>query len=97
MTRPRLAFTLIELLVTVVILSLVAASVGQVLVRSFRTSQSQLVQADMQSNVRTGGLIIPLEFREIGYDSSIVTAAATSDIESIAPTAMTWRLLAYPS
>lgn len=93
MTPTRRGFTLIELLVTVVLLSLVAASVGQVLVRSFRTSQSQLVQADMQSNVRTGGLIIPLEFREIGYDSSIVTAAVTSDIESIAQTAMQFRAM----
>lgn len=93
MMRPRRGFTLIELLITVVILSLVAASVGQVLVRSFRTSQSQLVQADMQSNVRTGGLIIPLEFREIGYDSSIVTAEVTSDIESIAQTAMQFRAM----
>jgi prepilin-type N-terminal cleavage/methylation domain-containing protein len=93
MMRPRRGFTLIELLITVVILSLVAASVGQVLVRSFRTSQSQLVQADMQSNVRTGGLIIPLEFREIGYDSSIVTAAVSSDIESIAQTAMQFRAM----
>jgi prepilin-type N-terminal cleavage/methylation domain-containing protein len=93
MTSTRRGFTLIELLITVVILSLVAASVGQVLVRSFRTSQSQLVQADMQSNVRTGGLIIPLEFREIGYDSSIVTAGVTSDIESIAQTAMQFRAM----
>lgn len=93
MTSTRRGFTLIELLITVVILSLVAASVGQVLVRSFRTSQSQLVQADMQSNVRTGGLIIPLEFREIGYDSSIVTAEVTSDIESIAQTAMQFRAM----
>lgn len=94
MTRARRGFTLIELLITVVILSLVAASVGQVLVRSFRTSQSQLVQADMQSNVRTGGLIIPLEFREIGYDSSIVPPnGVTSDIESIAQTAMQFRAM----
>jgi len=93
MTSTRRGFTLIELLITVVILSLVAASVGQVLVRSFRTSQSQLVQADMQSNVRTGGLIIPLEFREIGYDSSIVTAGVTADIESIAQTAMQFRAM----
>ena len=93
MTHSRRGFTLVELLVTVVILSLVAASVGQVLVRSFRTSQAQLVQADMQSNVRTGGLIVPLEFREIGYDSSIVTNTVTSDIESIAQTAMQFRAM----
>ncbi|HEX9166418.1 MAG TPA: type II secretion system protein [Gemmatimonadales bacterium] len=93
MTDSRRGFTLIELLVTVVILSLVAASVGQVLVRSFRTSQAQLVQADMQSNVRTGGLIVPLEFREIGYDSNIVTGTVTSDIESIGTTAMQFRAM----
>jgi prepilin-type N-terminal cleavage/methylation domain-containing protein len=93
MSRSRRGFTLIELLITMVILSLVAASVGQVMVRTFRTSQAQLVQADMQSNVRTGGLIVPLELREIGYDSSIVTNAVTSDIESMSQTAVQFRAM----
>lgn len=93
MMRARRGVTLIELLVTIVILSLVAASVGQVMVRSFRTSQAQLLQAGMQSSVRTGGLILPLEFREIGYDSSIVTGTVTSDIETIAANSVQFRAM----
>jgi hypothetical protein len=43
-----------------------------------------MVQADMQSNVRTGSLVLPLELREVGYDSSIVAPfTVTSDIELI--------------
>lgn len=89
--RPRGGFTLIELLVTLVLLALVSASVGQVMVRTFRTSEGQMLQADLQSNVRTGGLILPLEFREIGYDSSIVTTVVTSDIESFSETEIQFR------
>jgi hypothetical protein len=48
-----------------------------------RVSAGQMVQADMQSNVRTGGLVLPLELRELGYDSNITTNVVTSDLERI--------------
>jgi len=75
--------TLIELLLVIVVLAIVGTAVGRILITSFRVSRDQMVQADMQSNVRLGGLALPLELREIGYDSSIVTNAVTSDIEAV--------------
>ncbi len=87
----RRGFTLVELLIVMVVLVLVGAALTRILVTSMRVSQAQLVQADMQTNVRTGTLVLPLEFREIGYDSNIYVVAGnpiTSDIESIATTSI---------
>lgn len=81
--RGRRGFTLVELLIVLVMLVIVGAFLSRILVSSMRVSQAQLVQADMQGNVRTGGLVLPLELREVGYDSSIVNNALTSDLEAI--------------
>jgi len=79
----RRGFTLVELLVVLVMLVLIGAALTRILVRSMRVSTGQMVQADMQSNVRTGGLVLPLELREVGYDSNITTGEVTSDLEVI--------------
>lgn len=79
----RRGFTLVELLIVLVMLALVGAALTRILVNSMRVTAGQLVQADMQSNVRTGGLVMPLELREVGYDSNITTGAVTSDLEVI--------------
>jgi hypothetical protein len=66
-----------------VMLTLIGAALTRILVSSMRVSAGQMVQADMQSNVRTGGLVLPLELREVGYDSNITTGELTSDLELI--------------
>ncbi len=81
--KTRRGFTLVELLIVLVVLVLIGAALTKVLVNSMRVSGSQMVQADMQSNVRTGGLVLPLELREVGFDSNITTGAVTSDLELI--------------
>lgn len=81
--KTRRGFTLVELLIVLVMLVLIGAALTRVLVTSMRVSSSQMVQADMQSNVRTGGLVLPLELREVGYDSNITTGAVSSDLELI--------------
>lgn len=81
--RDRRGLTLIELLVVIIMLGIVSVSVSQVVIGSLRISRSQMIQADLQSNVRTGGLVVPLELREIGYDSSVFTNAVSSDVEAI--------------
>lgn len=91
--RARRGFTLVELLIVIVMLAIVSASVGRILVGSLRVSRAQVVQADMQANVRTGGLVLPLELREIGYDSNVTTAAVTSDIETIGATEIQFRAM----
>jgi len=93
MPRPRRGFTLVELLMVIVMLALVAVSVSRILVGGMRTSQAQLQQAGLQANVRTGGLVLPLELREIGYDSNITTAAVTSDIDLMGPTWIQFRAM----
>lgn len=87
----RRGLTLVELMITLVMLAIVGASLGRILMRTFRVSDAQLSQADMQSNVRTGGLILPLELREIGYDSNITTGVVTSDLEAMAANEIQFR------
>jgi prepilin-type N-terminal cleavage/methylation domain-containing protein len=94
----RRGFTLVELLVVLVMLAVVGTALTAVLVNSMRVSQAQLVTADMQSNVRLGGLVLPLELREVGYDSNIYVTPAgmgaiTSDLEAIAASAITFRAM----
>jgi len=80
----RRGFSLVELLIVMIVLVLIGTALTKILVSSMRVSSGQMVQADMQSNVRTGSLVLPLELREIGYDSSIVAPfTVTSDIELI--------------
>lgn len=93
MMRDRRGFTLVELMVTMVIMLIVGAAVGKVLVNSLRVGQSQMQQADMQSNVRTGGLVLPMELREIGYDSNVTTNAVTSDIEVLGASEIQFRAM----
>ncbi|MEK6688387.1 MAG: prepilin-type N-terminal cleavage/methylation domain-containing protein, partial [Gemmatimonadota bacterium] len=81
MNRSRDGFTLVELLVVMVLVTMLSAVVGRVMINGLRVSQAQMVQAGLQSNVRVGGLVVPLELREIGYDSNITTNAVPSDIE----------------
>ena len=91
--RNYRGFTLIELLVTMVIMAVVGTAITAIMLRSFRVSQSQLQTADMQANVRTSGLVMPLEFREVGYDTNITTGAVTSDLELISSTEIQFRAM----
>ena len=91
--RNYRGFTLVELLVTMVIMAVVGLALTSMLLRSFRVTQSQLQTADMQANMRTGGLVMPLEFREVGYDTNISTGAVTSDLESISGTEIQFRAM----
>ncbi|HEX9895027.1 MAG TPA: prepilin-type N-terminal cleavage/methylation domain-containing protein [Gemmatimonadales bacterium] len=85
--RGRRGFTLVEIMVVMVMMLLVGAALTRILVNSMRVSRAQMITADMQSNVRVGGLAVPLELREIGYDSNISElagpGAVRSDIEAI--------------
>ena len=81
--NSKRGFTLVELLIVMVMLTLIGGALTRILVNSMRVSAGQMVQADMQSNVRTGGLVLPLELKEVGYDSNITTNALTSDLEVI--------------
>ena len=68
LTPTRRGFTLVELMMAVVVFGLAATAVYRMLVTSQRLSQAQTQQTEMQANLRTGGLVVPAEFREMGYD-----------------------------
>ena len=93
MHDSRRGFTLVELLIVMVLLTIVSAAFGRVMINGLRVSKAQMVQAELQSNVRVGGLVVPLELREIGYDSNITTNAVTSDLEVLAVTEVQFRAM----
>lgn len=63
--RNHRGFTLIELLVALVIMLVVTGSIFTLLNTTQRVSRAQAERVDLQSNVRTGSIVIPNELREI--------------------------------
>jgi prepilin-type N-terminal cleavage/methylation domain-containing protein len=64
MTQRR-GFTLIEVLLALVILGVVTGALYRLLNTSQRLSLAQAEQVSLQSNVRTGSLVVPNELREL--------------------------------
>lgn len=63
--RQRHGYTLVEIMVALVIMGLVTGAVYKVLNTSQRLSLAQAEQVTLQSNVRTGALVVPNELREL--------------------------------
>ncbi len=63
--RNRRGFTLVEILISLVILSVVMGAIYQLLNTTQRLSRAQTEQVSLQSNVRTGSLVVPSELREL--------------------------------
>lgn len=63
--RTRRGFTLIELLIALVLLGLVTASLFSLLNTTQRVTRAQAERSSLQSNVRTGAIVVPTELREI--------------------------------
>jgi prepilin-type N-terminal cleavage/methylation domain-containing protein len=61
----RRGFTLIEVLVALVIMGIVTGAIYRLLNTSQRLSLAQAEQVSLQSNVRTGSLVVPNELREL--------------------------------
>ena len=64
MTQRR-GFTLIEVLIALVIMGIVTGALYRLLNTSQRLSLAQAEQVSLQSNVRTGSLVVPNELREL--------------------------------
>jgi prepilin-type N-terminal cleavage/methylation domain-containing protein len=64
MTQRR-GFTLIEVLLALVIMGMVTGAIYQLLNTNQRLSLAQAEQVNLQSNVRTGSLVVPNELREL--------------------------------
>ena len=64
MTQRR-GFTLIEVLLALVIMGIVTGALYRLLNTNQRLSLAQAEQVNLQSNVRTGSLVVPNELREL--------------------------------
>jgi prepilin-type N-terminal cleavage/methylation domain-containing protein len=64
MTQRR-GFTLVEVLIALVIMGVVTGAIFKLLNTNQRLSIAQAEQVSLQSNVRTGSLIVPNELREL--------------------------------
>jgi prepilin-type N-terminal cleavage/methylation domain-containing protein len=72
--RYRRGFTLVEILVSLVIMLIVSGAIYKLLNSSQRLSRAQAERVSLQSNVRSGALIVPTELRELGTVVSGTTA-----------------------
>jgi len=61
----RRGFTLVEVLLALVIMGVVTGAIYRLLNTNQRLSLAQAEQVSLQSNVRTGSLIVPSELREL--------------------------------
>jgi prepilin-type N-terminal cleavage/methylation domain-containing protein len=91
--RTRRGFTLIELMVGIVLVTMVTAIIYSLLLSMQQMSRRQAEQSNLQENVRAGAMILPAELREIGYDSSQVTGAVTSDLLVAEPNRVRFRAM----
>lgn len=86
MRRARHGFTLVELLVGLVLLALVGTAIFRMMMGTQRVSVAQTERLWMQSNVRTGALVVPAELRELS-----TSAGGQTDLLQIAPESLTYR------
>ena len=79
--RHRRGFTLVEILVSLVVMLIVSGAIYQLLNSSQRLSRSQAERVSLQSNVRSGALIVPTELRELA--TFVGGAADQNDVLNI--------------
>ena len=82
----RRGFTLVEVLLALVIMGVVTGAIYRLLNTNQRLSLAQAEQVSLQSNVRTGSLIVPSELRELntwqggGADRNDVLVAQANNV-----------------
>jgi len=79
--------TLIELMVALVVFALVAGTISRFLVNSQRIARAQIERIGLQSDLRTGALIVPAELRELAANG------ASSDILGMGANSITFRAM----
>lgn len=80
----RHGITLIELLVVVVMMGIIGTALSRIFTTVMGASSAQVRIAATQGEARVGTLLLPQEFREIGYDANDATGVETSDLVTIA-------------
>lgn len=92
MLKRDRGFTLIELMVGIVMLGLVGLMMAQLMTSMLRVTTAQVQKAGSQATARTGVSAIPLEFREIGFDT-IPDVGTDTDLEAIGRHRLTFRAM----
>ncbi len=87
MANSDRGFTITELIIALVVFALAAGSIGRVMVNSQRLSRAQIEVISMQSNLRTGALVVPAELRELAADGT------NSDILAMTSSNITFRAM----
>ena len=88
MTQRR-GFTLVEVLLALLIMGVVTGAIYRLLDTNQRLSLAQAEQVSLQSNVRTGSLIVPSELRELNTWQG--GAADRNDVIVAQPNNVTYR------
>ena len=85
--RNRRGFTLVEILVSLVIMLIVSGAIYQMLNSTQRLSRAQAERVSLQSNVRSGALVVPTELRELStyvggtaLQNDVLAVTGTNDI-----------------
>ncbi len=87
MANSDRGFTITELIIALVVFALAAGSIGRVMINSQRLSRAQIEVISMQSNLRTGALVVPSELRELAADGT------NSDILAMTSSNITFRAM----
>jgi prepilin-type N-terminal cleavage/methylation domain-containing protein len=91
MQADRQGLTLPELMVAAVLMLIVGGAAYQLLVTTQRLARAQVEQVSLQSNVRSGALVVTNELRELS--TTVGGSSDQNDILSIAPGQITYRAM----
>jgi prepilin-type N-terminal cleavage/methylation domain-containing protein len=91
MLPHRQGFTLPEIMVSTVLALIVVGAVYQLLVTTQRLARAQVEQVNLQSNVRSGALVVTNELRELS--TMVGGSRDQNDILRIAPSDITYRAM----
>jgi prepilin-type N-terminal cleavage/methylation domain-containing protein len=87
----RRGFTLVEVLIALVIMGVVTGAIYRLLNTNQRLSLAQAEQVSVQSNVRTGSLVVPNELREL--NTWLAGTADRNDITVADDDGITYRAM----
>jgi prepilin-type N-terminal cleavage/methylation domain-containing protein len=88
--RYRRGFTLVEILVSLVVMVVVTGAIYKMLTSSQRLARAQAERVSLQSNVRSGALIVPAELREL---NTVLGNVLNTDVLTALPTDITYRAM----
>ena len=89
--RNQRGFTLVEIMIALVVMLLVTAGLYKLLNTTQKLSRAQAEQSMLQSNVRSGALVVPNEFREL--NTVVGGIADQNDIIALSANDITYRAM----